>query len=44
MSNYWDLFTETGDIGFYLLYRETSEENALPVNTEEIVTLHENSA
>jgi hypothetical protein len=42
MSNYWDLFAETGDIGFYLLYLESTEENALPeVNeppTQETIT------
>lgn len=23
-ENFWDLFTETGDIGFYLLYLESA--------------------
>ncbi len=25
MSDFWDLFAETGDIGFYLLYLESNE-------------------
>lgn len=29
MSNYWDLFTETGNIAFYLLYLKSTEQNAL---------------
>jgi hypothetical protein len=28
-DNFWELFTETGDIGYYLLYRE-SDETASP--------------
>jgi hypothetical protein len=27
MSDYWDLFAETGDIGFYLLYLKSAEKN-----------------
>ncbi|SHH92627.1 hypothetical protein SAMN02745823_01468 [Sporobacter termitidis DSM 10068] len=34
MSNYWDLFAETGDIGFYLLYLKSTEKNASPDKTE----------
>jgi hypothetical protein len=30
MSDYWDLFAETGDIGFYLLYLKSAEEIAPP--------------
>lgn len=33
MSNYWDLFTETGDISYYLLFKST-EKDALPENHE----------
>ncbi len=26
-DNFWELFTETGDIRFYLLYRESDDNN-----------------
>jgi hypothetical protein len=26
-SNFWELFTETGDISYYLLYLEPDEKN-----------------
>ena len=44
MSDYWDLFTETGEIGYYLLYLKTHEGTALPENTDITDALHENSA
>jgi hypothetical protein len=28
-DNFWELFTETGDIGYYLLYLESDDRNAL---------------
>jgi hypothetical protein len=27
-DNFWELFTETGDIGYYLLYLESDDGNA----------------
>jgi hypothetical protein len=27
-ENFWELFTETGDIGYYLLYLESNEKDA----------------
>ena len=27
MSEFWDLFVETGEIGFYLMYLESNENN-----------------
>jgi hypothetical protein len=32
--SYWDLFAETGDIGFYLLYLKSIEKNASSENCE----------
>ena len=36
MSNYWDLFAETGDIGFYLLYLESTQNNTSPETNETV--------
>ena len=44
MSDYWDLFAETGEIGYYLLYLKANEYNATPDEIEAIEALHENSA
>ena len=33
MSEFWELFAETGDIGFYLMYLESTEKN---VSSEKI--------
>ncbi len=31
-DNFWELFTETGDIGYYLLYVESDDNNAFENN------------
>lgn len=41
MSDYWDLFAETGDIGFYLLYLKSAEKNAPPERNETADTMND---
>ena len=31
-ENFWELFTETGDIDYYLLYRESDGTNTMQTN------------
>jgi hypothetical protein len=44
MSDYWNMFAETGEIGYYLLYLKTNEKTASPENTDVTEALQENSA
>lgn len=42
MSDFWDLFAETGDIGFYLLYLESSGKELGPEKGEPAIAGSDN--